>query len=42
MTTIKMSDEINHQRRRFLRNAAMTIATAQLVMIGSLRTHNPR
>ena len=30
-----MSQEINHDRRRFLRNAAMTIAAAQFGMIGS-------
>jgi pimeloyl-ACP methyl ester carboxylesterase len=30
-----MSEEINHDRRRFLRNAAMTIAAANFVMIGS-------
>lgn len=30
-----MSEEINHDRRRFLRTAVMTIAAAELVMIGS-------
>ena len=30
-----MSDEINHNRRRFISTAAMTIAAAQLGMIGS-------
>ena len=30
-----MSEEINHDRRRFLGTAAMTIAAAQLGMIGS-------
>ena len=30
-----MSEEINHGRRRFLRNAAMTIAAAELAMVGS-------
>ena len=35
MTTIKMSEDINHHRRRFLGTAAMTIAAAQLVMTGS-------
>jgi pimeloyl-ACP methyl ester carboxylesterase len=30
-----MSDEINHNRRRFLGNAAMTIAAAEFAMIGS-------
>ena len=30
-----MSQEINHDRRRFLRDAAMTIAAAKFVMIGS-------
>ena len=37
MNTIKMSEEINHHRRRFLGTAAMTIAAAQLGMIGSAR-----
>jgi pimeloyl-ACP methyl ester carboxylesterase len=35
MGTIKMSQEINHDRRRFLGTAAMTVAAAQLGMIGS-------
>jgi pimeloyl-ACP methyl ester carboxylesterase len=35
MDTIKMSEEINHHRRRFFGIAAMTIAAAQLDMIGS-------
>src|SRR6266853_713391 len=35
MDRIKMSEEINHHRRRFLGAAAMTIAAAELVMIGS-------
>src|SRR4051794_5538517 len=35
MGTIKMSEEINHHRRRFLGTAVMTIAAAELVMIGS-------
>ncbi len=30
-----MSEEISHDRRRFLRNAAMTIAATKLAMIGS-------
>ena len=30
-----MSEEINHHRRRFFGTAAMTIAAAQLGMIGS-------
>jgi len=34
MGTIKMSEEINHHRRRFFGAAAMTIATAQLGMTG--------
>ena len=37
MDTIKMSEDINHHRRRFLGTAAMTIAAAQLVMTGSAR-----
>ena len=35
MDTIKMSEDVNHHRRRFLGTAAMTIAAAQLVMTGS-------
>ncbi len=35
MKTIKMSEEINYDRRRFLGTAAMTIAAAQFGMIGS-------
>ena len=35
MGTIKMSRDINHDRRRFLGTAAMTVAAAQLGMIGS-------
>jgi pimeloyl-ACP methyl ester carboxylesterase len=35
MDTIKMSEDIDHHRRRFLGTAAMTIAAAQLVMTGS-------
>ena len=35
MGTIKMSEDINHDRRRFLGTAAMAIAAAKLVMIGS-------
>jgi pimeloyl-ACP methyl ester carboxylesterase len=35
MSTIKRPEEINHDRRSFLRNAAMTLAAAELVAIGS-------
>src|SRR3984893_8337499 len=35
MDTIKMSEPINHHRRRFLGIAAMTLAAAQLVLNGS-------
>ena len=35
MATIKMSDEIDHCRRRFFGAAALTIAAAQLGMISS-------
>ena len=35
MDTIKTSEEINRDRRRFFGTAAMTIAAAQLGMIGS-------
>ena len=37
-----MSQEINHDRRRFLRNAAMTIAAAELAMIGSLHAESSK
>jgi pimeloyl-ACP methyl ester carboxylesterase len=40
MTTIKMSEDINHHRRRFLSTAAMTIAAAQLVMTGLARAQS--
>jgi pimeloyl-ACP methyl ester carboxylesterase len=40
MDTIKMSEEINHHRRRLLGTAAMTIAAAQLVMIGSAKAQS--
>ena len=40
MTTIKMSEDINHHRRRFLGTAAMTIAGAQLVMTGLARAQS--
>jgi pimeloyl-ACP methyl ester carboxylesterase len=36
MGTIKMSEEINHHRRRFLGIAAVTFAAAELGMIGSV------
>jgi pimeloyl-ACP methyl ester carboxylesterase len=35
MGTIKMSQDINHDRRRFLGTAAMTVAATQFGMIGS-------
>src|SRR5882757_3902146 len=35
MDTIKMSEDVNHHRRRFLGAAAMTIAAAQLGPLGS-------
>jgi pimeloyl-ACP methyl ester carboxylesterase len=40
MDTIKMSEDINHHRRRFLGTAAMTIAGAKLVMTGSARAQS--
>ena len=40
MDTIKMSEDINHHRRRFLGSAAMTIAGAKLVMTGSARAQS--
>jgi len=36
MSTITMSEEINRNRRRCLRNAAMTLAAAELATIGSV------
>jgi nitrous oxide reductase len=33
----QMSEEINNNRRRFLGNAAMTVAAAQLSLIGSAK-----
>src|SRR5271168_463856 len=35
MDTIETSEQINHNRRRFFGAAAMTVATAQLGMLGS-------
>jgi pimeloyl-ACP methyl ester carboxylesterase len=35
MNPIKMPEEINHQRRRFFGNAAMTVAAAQLGIFGA-------
>jgi pimeloyl-ACP methyl ester carboxylesterase len=35
MDTIEISEEVDHQRRRFLGTAAVTLAAAQLGMIGS-------
>src|SRR2546427_5765962 len=35
-----MSEEINHDRRRFLGTAAMTIAAAQLGMFGSAKAQS--
>jgi hypothetical protein len=42
MDTIKMSEEINHDRRRFLGTAVMTIAAAELVMISSADAQSSR
>jgi nitrous oxide reductase len=38
----KMSEGINHDRRRFLGTAAMTIASAQLGMIGSAKAQSSK
>ena len=35
MSTIKMSEELNHNRRRFLKNATVAFAAAELATIGS-------
>jgi hypothetical protein len=40
MSTIKMSKELNHNRRRFLRNATVAFAAAELAQ-SAPRTHNP-
>jgi hypothetical protein len=40
MSTIKISEEINHDRRRFFGTAAMTIAAAEFGMIGSLEAQS--
>ena len=40
MDTIKMSEDVNHHRRRFLGTAAMTIAAAQLLMTGLARAQS--
>jgi hypothetical protein len=40
MSTIKVSEEINHNRRRFVATAAMTIAAAEFGMIGSLEAQS--
>jgi nitrous oxide reductase len=37
-----MSEEINHDRRRFLGTAAMTFAAAQLGMIGSAKAQSSK
>jgi pimeloyl-ACP methyl ester carboxylesterase len=42
MGTIKVSDAINHDRRRFLGAAAMTIAATELAAIGSARAQSSR
>ena len=36
-----MSEELNHNRRRFLRNATVALAAAELATIVSARAHNP-
>jgi hypothetical protein len=42
MDVITMPEEINHDRRRFLGTAAMTIAAAQLGMIGSAKAQSSK
>jgi pimeloyl-ACP methyl ester carboxylesterase len=42
MSTIKMSEEINHGRRRFCGTAAMTVAAAQFGMFGSAEAQSSR
>src|ERR1035438_147941 len=38
----QMSEEINNNRRRFLGNAAMTVAAAQLSLIGSAKAQSSK
>jgi pimeloyl-ACP methyl ester carboxylesterase len=40
METLKMAEEINHDRRHFFGTAAMTVAAAQLGMIGSAKAQS--
>jgi pimeloyl-ACP methyl ester carboxylesterase len=42
MDTIKMSEDINHRRRRFFGSAAMTLAAVQLAVIGSADAQSGR
>jgi pimeloyl-ACP methyl ester carboxylesterase len=42
MSTIKRSEEINHDRRSFLRNTAMAFAVAELAAIGSADAQSSR
>ena len=42
MNTIKMPEKINANRRRFLRNATMTFAAAELATFGSLDAQSSR
>ena len=42
MSTIKISEGINHDRRRFFGTAAMTIAAAEFGMIGSLKAQSSK
>src|SRR5271156_3555107 len=41
MNSIRMSEEIDHQRRRFLGNAAMAISAAQFGMLSSAKAEAP-
>jgi hypothetical protein len=42
MSTIKMSEELNPNRRRFLRNATLAFAAADLATIGSANTQSSK
>jgi len=42
MNTIKKSEETNHDRRSFLRTAAMTIAAAQVGRLRSAEAQSPK
>jgi Family of unknown function (DUF6130) len=42
MSTIKMPEELNRNRSRFLRDAAMTLAAAELATMGSAKARSSK